>query len=376
VSRDGSEFACEVVRVTAVEHHPNADRLDLVRFAMADGLLWSGRETAYVVVDQRGRRAPGQLAVYCSVDAVVPLDRPEFAFLKKPETTKPTHRLKAARFRGSYSEGLIVDAPPGAKFGEELAESWGVTYHNPQPAERGLQVAGAPKPPRRDWRRSALPDFDVTSLRKAPGLFAEGDRVVVTEKIHGTNFRFGSLRSPGLFGGRQWVVGSHHVYKTDNRSWLARLLGRRSKQGDGWYKEDLWCAAAEMYELEERCRRLARRVGFYAELFGVTETGKRIQDLDYGSPTLGVRVFDARDARSGLWLPWDEVRGATEEVGLKLVPEILSGELGADWLANIRGMAEGPSFLAAHIREGVVVRSWDGAHRGKWVGEGYRLRKE
>ena len=28
-----------------------------------------------------------------------------------------------------------------------------------------------------------------------------------------------------------------------------------------------------------------------------------------------------------------------------------------------------------HVREGVVVKTVDGRFRGKWVGEGYKLRK-
>src|SRR5574342_61778 len=91
-----SDFNVEVVRITEVKAHPNADRLE--QYETTAG---------YPVLDTKGKYKVGDLAVYVPVDAVVPLSNPAFAFLKsKPDQV--TARIGARRLRGIYSEGLLV----------------------------------------------------------------------------------------------------------------------------------------------------------------------------------------------------------------------------------------------------------------------------
>lgn len=366
--RIDSEFACEVVAVTEVLPHPNADRLEIAHFAMRSG------PAAYTCVTGKGDFAPGDLAVYCSVDCIVPLSRPEFAFLRArlDGKSKTHYRLKAARLRGVYSEGLLVRAPVGAALGDEIAESWGVEYYTPP--QRNQPMNGpTPPSPKKDWRCDLIPEFGVTSLRKAPALFDPEDVVVITEKIHGTNFRFGWVRAPGLFGGWHWVVGSHRTFKTDNRPWYRRLFSRwRPKKG--WYDSDVWLQAADSFGgLKDKCWDFRGQM-FYGELFGVTPSGQKIQDLTYGRERMSLVLFDAYDPVRGEYLSWNDVRIAAADMELDLPPELYVGTYPG--LEKVKELAEGPSLLCSNqIREGVVVRSFTGSEIGKWVGEGYRLRK-
>lgn len=374
--RAHSEFACEVVMIAEVLPHPNADRLDVLKFFMAadDG---TPTLTGYTCVGQRGGFKRGDLAVYCSVDAVVPLARPEFEFLsKRPDGAgKNQFRLRAARLRGVYSEGLLVPAPVGAKCGDDLADAWGVTQHlPPQP-----HVPGMPTPKTRvpHWLEALVPQYGVVSLRKVPGLFADGEPVIVTEKIHGTNFRFGWVR-------RRWMVGSHRTIKTEYRSLWQRLTdwlrGKRRRGGTpGWHGtvsdgKDLYTWTADHLGLREKCR-LAPGVVFYGEIFGRTPTGAGIQDMVYGQSMPAVRLFDAYDTTSHTWYTRSELERVAADLELpELVPEVARGPFDFEM---IKGFAEGVSQLDEHtIMEGVVVEDIHGGKKGKYVSEAYRMRKE
>jgi hypothetical protein len=146
----------------------------------------------------------GSLAVYIPIDSLVDVSRPEFSFLKSKDHPDRTHeRIKARRLRGTYSEGLIIPAPVGAKVGDDLSGVLGVTkYEDPEDQE----IDVTPKSP---WRRftSALnkkiygklygkksvaaapfPEYDIESIRKHKDLLQLGEEVVITEKIHGCVF--------------------------------------------------------------------------------------------------------------------------------------------------------------------------------------------
>ena len=228
---DTTEFICEVVRISQVNKHPGADRLDVVQFEGANGPM------AYTCVTQHGAFRPGDLAGYLGVDCLIPrggADHELFDFLfERPESkSKNVHRLRAARLRGVYSEGLLVPVAHSAVLGQDLSERWGVQYYGAPSAEdeakAGLKPARESRESRVPWFRRLLlrlanvqdntmngrmPVYGVASLRKVPNLFTEGEQVLVTEKIHGANIRFGWLDG-------RFVVGSHRAIKTDTRAGL------------------------------------------------------------------------------------------------------------------------------------------------------------
>lgn len=354
-SRTDTEFAAEVVRVTRIEPHPNADRLELARFEMKDL-----GETSYTVVVQKGTYRPGDCAAYFSVDCIVPTAHPDFAFLKDrlDGAGKEFYRLKAARLRGVFSQGLLVPVK-GHQFGDQVAEHYGVTYHRPEEkTEEGNGGAAPKRQVKQPW-----PIYGVASLKKTPDLFAEGELVHVTEKIHGTNIRFGWVRRRflGIPVGWKFLVGSHRVLKT-------------GCGGPGYYGEDVWSEAAERMGLAEKTRDFKGWL-FVGELYGFTYSGKPIQDLTYGrgiSSGPGLVVFDVQDPK-GRWLNPFERKVALTIAELEGPPVVASDCFGS-WVPSF---AEGRSFLDIHqIREGIVVESVSGERKkAKYVSEGYLMRK-
>jgi len=179
VSNADSEFACEVVRITEVKPHPNADRLEIAHFEMKD----TG-PAAYAVVVRKGEYSGGDLAVYVSVDAVVPLVGPEseqWKFLgeRLDGKGKQVYRIRAARLRGVYSEGILVPFPSTQydddNFGTDVSKQWRISYHNPGP-KTGPTAPGTFTGRKTERKRLAqvkemVPEYGVVSLRKAPFLF-------------------------------------------------------------------------------------------------------------------------------------------------------------------------------------------------------------
>lgn len=217
--------------------------------------------------------------------------------------------------------------------------------------------------------KDIYPVYVVDNIKKCPHLFKDGEQVVLTEKIHGTNFRF------GYGGSRRFYYGTHRTNLSDTRGWFARardyLLCRsivNSNPGFG----NPWVEAVENFGLREVCRDAPEYI-FYAEVFGVMRSGKHVQPGFHYDRALQLRVFDAYNPKTRAWLTHDERRKVVWSMGLAAVPSLGIYEYSQHLVAT---KAEEPSWMWSGVREGIVVESLTGEHRkGKWVSEQYHLAK-
>ena len=198
----------------------------------------------------------GDLALYIQPDTIVPATEPfkflwadrEFADGTIPERLR---RITVRRFRKEWSEGLLMplsdfpdlvmkcDDQPQLR-GDDVAKLLGFThYEEPDPS----YVLGTPGRKLTLWQRcpdatSALVRslrsqkcpgvYGVESIKNYPRAFAEGEPVIATEKIHGSNARY-------YFDGKQFWVGSHKKWWKD--------------------KTNIWWRVAEKNQwIEEFCR--------------------------------------------------------------------------------------------------------------------------
>lgn len=369
-----TEAICEVVEITEILPHSNADKLEIAHFKTKDGPV------AYTVVTGKGEFKPGDLAGYVGVDSVVPLfgdQGKRWDFLKKrlDGENKDRYRVKAARLRGIYSEGILCPLDTPRKLGDELWDAWDIYYYE-RPVTLTTQGSEPSKVVKaKNKFKAVFPEYTVQSLRKVPNLFDLGEIVVVREKIHGTNARFGYVPS---FFGFKWLVGSHRTIKTDVRPWYERLLnkvlGRERKEG--YYGVNVWEDTATKYNLKERLK-LYKGYVFYGEIFGFTLQGGKIQDLTYGGQQLRFVVFDIYDTRSQQWLDHLQISTICADLELDEAPLLYFGPYNHD---TIMRLSEGKSKVpgADNIIEGTVTRpevEVSPRRVAKWVGEGYRLRK-
>lgn len=369
-----SEFHVNVVRLTNVQKHPNADSLYIAKIHGGYPVIFKGKEYG-------GSFSEGDLAVYIPVDSVVPATK-EWAWLSPPaEVLLPggekklvdpevprdkDRRVKAKRLRGVFSMGMLGVPPEGTVEGQDVAELMGITkYEEPEEAELtkasrtdGFQVKNPPL-------KMQPSVYDIEGLRRYPNAFRLGERYVCTEKIHGQNARF-------VHDGEKLHVGSR-----------ARWLTTEQRH--------TWSDAATRYGLADKLARYPGLV-FFGETYG--NNSDMAYGVNRGQTGDELRFFDVWDSNAGRFLDFDEfVRLVDDELELPIVPVLAEGEWGEGEYERLLPLAEGKTTLmgakssAAHVREGFVIRPLkercmdrdDGFVGGRLIlklhGEGYLTRK-
>jgi RNA ligase (TIGR02306 family) len=171
---------------------------------------------------------------------------------------------------------------------------------------------------------------DVENLRNFPGVFAEGEPVVATEKIHGTNCRVGLIEG-------EWMAGSMAVRRK-------RPADEALASSTYWFPTTL----PGVVRLLEELARSHRQVILFGEVYG-----SKVQNLAYGKVGgFGFVAFDA--LADGRYLDPAEFEALCARHEVPRATVVFRGPYS---LAAIKAVSEGPTTLGAgHIREGVVVR--------------------
>jgi RNA ligase (TIGR02306 family) len=313
-----------VERVTEVEHHPNADRLDIITVL------------GYKVITGRDQFKVDDTAIYFPADILITPNVAEelgvIKYLKHAiypgDIAKTQCRVSACRLRGVPSHGFVTGplGPGPCECGKDLTGTYGGIKYEPPVRLGGGNAARS---------LTAFHSYtDIENVQRYPNLIPEGVAVRVTEKLHGTNCRLGLVLDDGEF---KLVAGSHKVRRTS---------------GEGLYWEPM--DEAVMNLLTELCDE-KHSVVVFGEIFG-----PGIQDLDYGRPDHGFRVFDI--SVDGVYLDWDAILAACGPCGVHTVPLLYVGPYHAKLVEEL---TYGPTVVsdAEDIRskfkgrEGVVVTS-------------------
>lgn len=159
-----STHKVEVVEIN-LEKHPNAELLSIVKIF------------GYQVVVRTDDWKDKNLGAYIPPDSLVCTDRPEFTFLKTDG--RNIERIKVKKLRGIISMGLLVPAPIGSYVGDDVAVELGVEHYEPPlPTMTGGDNSKGPP-------LAYAPKYDVDTIRKYNRLLVDGEKVYVSEKIHG-----------------------------------------------------------------------------------------------------------------------------------------------------------------------------------------------
>lgn len=299
----------EVVEVK-LEPHPDPE---VVNLAVV-------RVGGYSVCVRTQDWAPGVLGAFIPPDSVVPATE-QFKFLGD------NRRIRVKRLRGQLSQGLLVPAPAGTEVGDDVAEILGVTRYDPPGTGLGGQNETGPP-------GLLTQVYDVEPyLKYGKDLLVEGEEIVVTEKIHGANYRV------TWWADRLWVGSRHH--------W--KRLEENQTQG---FSGNQWWKALEEYS--NRIPRFLRRypgITLYGEMYG------SVQSLKYGhsSGAVSLAFFDILSIE-GFWTEKDRI-DQFSVFNIPAVPILYQGPY-SDEL--VRSLANGPSMIpgANHMREGIVIRPY------------------
>jgi tRNA-binding EMAP/Myf-like protein len=369
-----------IVRVKEILPHNNADSLEIIPIG------------EYQVVSRIGQFKIGDLAVYIQPDSVIPQTSP-FRFIWEPYMCEPVptvddpacertfqvpekrRRITVRKFRGEWSEGLLlpvtdfdelVDSTLTRHFVEsdfpestDVSDLLGITHYDPDAGKFDGSNEHAPSKkkgyPRtiRGWFRYItrrikqfigleaktdgssesvslnIPTYDVEALKNYPNTFTDGEPVIVTEKIHGSNARFIYLDS-------KQYAGSRNLWKSPN----SNCIFRRVLNTQPWIGE--WCERNPGYVL-------------WGEVTP-TQGG-----YEYGSKEPQFFVFDVRTP-DGKWLDREhDEAGLLAQLMSHSVPILYQGPYD---LVKIKTFVDGPSTVpgAKNIREGVVIKTATEGH--------------
>lgn len=324
-----SIFKVEVVKIGNVNPHPNADRLDI---ANIEGM-------AYQVITAKGNFKAGDLAFYFPIDSVIPdnyLD--EFgirAYYSK--------KLRAAKLRGIFSEGLLI--PVGDNFagnlGDDYTEFFGVTkYEYPIPQKMNGDV------------ETAIGQYKFPSpenLKRYRDVLFDGEEIVVTEKVHGTNFSV-LVDAEGITH-----IGSHNYFWKNNPNNKTLVY-------------------VQAYNDNSILHKLPKNTQVFGEIYGV-------QDIKYGlkDGKIGIAVFAVRT--EGKFLNYHDFVAFCEEFNLPRVPVLYIGAYSWEAVSqfnNANSVLDPNSMMEGVIVQPTIERTHPEIGRVvlKLISDRYLLRKD
>jgi len=305
-----STLKVEIVSFT-LQPHPNANTLSI-----ANVKGWNCVVKTDELKDQ-------SLAVYIPIDSIVP-KLEIFKFLEKYN-----YRVRTVKIRGVISQGLLMplsilpqkdEAGNNIIYteGQDVTNILGITkYEPPVPIHLSGTMVSSPS----EFRKYT----DIENYKNYPNIFRKGDKIIITEKIHGTNARFAIING-------QFFVGSHKV-------------ALREEKGN------LFWEVARKYDIERilRERFSGEDVILYGEIYG-----KKVQELDYGrSDSYGFVFYDIFTRDKFLDTMW--LKRFWNYSGIRMVPILYEGGFNELCLNH----ANGPTILGneVHMREGIVIKS-------------------
>jgi hypothetical protein len=250
VEQKKSNHQANIVKIDEIIPHPDPDTTSLELIVIG----------GYQVVVRKGQFKAGDFAVYIQPDSVVP-QTDSFKFLWEQyvgvDGTVPEkrRRITVRKFRGQWSEGLLLPitdfgwdqygeeihrfVPQGAGFifeqmhaGDDVSTLLGITHYVPETDLEAATFGKQSAAPRRKYPKTikglwymllsklgfkkahknyvqevsfVLPEYDVEAFKNHANTFTDGELVIITEKIHGSNARFVCIDGEMYTGSRsQW----------------------------------------------------------------------------------------------------------------------------------------------------------------------------
>lgn len=366
-----SDLIVPVVRLTNFREHPNASLLglvDVLGYQMVIPLVEKTdgpflRTFQKGKVDKRGKRIPvdesfdgeveevrydykynpNDLYVYFAPDTLIPAEWADKFGVRQYLKGSEKDRVGRIKLRGEPSFGLVVEKPDGEDWeeGDNVADFYGATKYEPPIRASCGDVA--------KYDSEIDPYFeaftDIQNGRIFTEVFTDGEEVIVTEKLHGTNSRFGIVN--GNFVAASMSLRRKRPVNEDGEE--CSFDSRQIKSSTYWFP---WsCNGVEslirdVYEKESKTE--ISSVILYGEIYGGS-----IQSLDYGiakGQGLGFRAFGLRV--NGDFMDWPKFEALCDEYGVEVVPVLYRGPYD---MGKMKELADGKSTMANHIREGIVV---------------------
>lgn len=368
-----TDFVVKVISIKDVVSHPNADRLELAQIA------------GWQCVIQKGSYKSGDLAVYIPIDSTLPNEIEKKLFGPDSKIKLHKSRVRTIKIRGAISQGMLAPCESlgvTKEEGYDCTAELGITKFEPvTPTHLGGGNANNSKKPLK--KNPHFKEYGgLDNFKHYPDLFTEGESVVITEKIHGTNFRFGWVptaadipmkRLKKLFGKLpkyEFVFGSNRVQLhnrvSSSSKWKIKLFAKlplkflRKIAYQGYYEQNgignVYEEAVQKYDLKNRTNVLwCMGKVFYGEIYGSSIQANYSYGCKEGERKfIGFDVMGVGEEIVGYWdICAAELAFKTLE--LDFVPILHSGSYSAE---QAKALTKGNSVLepTQKIREGLVIK--------------------
>lgn len=345
-----------------IEPHLNADSLEISRIG------------DYRSIVRKGDFKDGDLVAYIPEGSVCPDSLIGEMGLTGKLAGADKNRVKAVKLRGVLSQGLCLKAREGWLEGQDVQGELGVHKYEPVvPAgfQGELMSVGGGR----------TLHYDIENVKKFPGVFKDGEEIILTEKLHGTFCLAGVMSDSQRLNNTEdddafLVVSSKGVAAKG----LAFKIHAEAN------KSNLYVKTVMRLNLVEGCY---NAFGTDESVFVLGEIlGPGVQDLTYGLVEPEFRVFDiyVGNPGEGRYLGDVELDKVCKKLVLPRVPVLYRGPYSKEVLELWTNGKETLSGQSSHVREGVVLRTseerlavadlpcYDRCQL-KSVSEGYLLRK-
>jgi len=333
-----SSLIVEVCKIKEIIPHKNADLLEI--------LVIKGWEC----ISKKGEFKVGDSVVYIPVDSVLPVELADRIGVRNYLAGKNKDRVKCAKLRGEMSYGLIIPNEENWEVGTDVREFYNIEKYNPP--VRAVAGDAAPQDPLFDKYT------DIENIKNFPDIFEEGEMVVVTEKIDGSNDRIGFelVEKDGSTptGTIDWKAGSHRLKRKEPET------KEEMKTNIYWFPHTLEPVKKLLLHLAFKVKKTAT---LYGEVYGRVRGGHK--SMHYGKPnSLNFAAFSLKI--DGKYVNQNYFESLCKEYGVPMVPVIAITKFNIE---EMKKLSTGPSILAKengadHIREGVVICSVE--EREEW----------
>ena len=326
------------------------------------------------VVSKKGDFQPGDLCIYCEIDALLPI-RPQFEFLRKSSYRKlkdgtEGFRLRTVTMRGQVSQGLVL--PLSILNGEEemqvgiSKQPWGDQlqlgpYDDALVIEEGVEVTsllGIIK-----WD----PPIPAEMIGVAKGNFPSFIPKTDEERIQNLTNEYDEMKAAGFYYRSEKLDGaSATYYLVDGEFGACSRNTDLLRPGSHYLDEDendaqasettQWKIAREL-DLEDKLADIPFNCAIQGELIG-----EGIQGNPYKIKGHELRVYTMFNIDKQERVDIFVMLNTLVNLGIPAVPMIPDFYYRLpETIDDILAQADGPSLLNPSTkREGLVIRSLDG----------------
>lgn len=363
-------FKVPVTTIREILPHPNPETTSL-ELAKVYGWIVVVRKSTYKV---------GDTVVYVPVDSVLSEELEAKLFPEGSKVKLHGRRIRTIKLRKHISQGMLVGLEDVKnllgkyELEDDVAEKIGITKYEPP----FVGTAFTPSSKGNRNKRTDHPDFHhyngLENVKWFPDKFKDGDDIVISEKLHGSNSRssllpfIASTWRQKLLKFLRLAPKVYKAYGSNNVEISAEF------NYTGYYGEDVY---GKVFKKIDVFNKLKLGETVFGEIVGPgIQKGYEYSLKEHKFVLFDVKVLNSDGNHE--WLNPDQVEQFAKDRGFDMVPVLYKGPYNKELAYSL---TKGPSVFDPNtkVREGIVIKaaknySISGNKQAlKWLNEDYLL---